>query len=257
MRTAKFRTYFFVIVALLLLKIILVANCQKEQRPQILANVDACTHCNMMISKLNQACGYFFSGEFIPFDSPVCLMHEFDVLRKKDNIALPSVYFADFCDSKFISAESTYFLFTKHIPTVMNAGIICFADKDSAIQYQKHQNEKIVEWKMFQAISCSPDTNISAILSLQGLDPQTVLLKKNQLVEWTFTGKGLKTQVDLILKGYEEFGSISITADGKPVKYKILASRPGTGFAFFTNDGATPFGMVKISGAHTKDEEVM
>ena len=119
----------------------------------------------------------------------------------------------------------------------MNAGVICFADKDSAIHYQKHQNEEIVAWKMFQAISCSPDTNISATLSLQGLDPQTVILKKNQIVEWTFTGKGFRSQIDLTLRGYEEFGSISIPADGKPVKYKILASRPGTGFAFFTNDG--------------------
>ena len=61
----------------------------------------------------------------------------------------------------------------------------------------------------------------------------------------------------IFLKGYEEMKLIGIKAGGAPVKVRMLADKPGAGFPFVRISDNQIIGMVKVTGAHTTDEEAM
>ena len=45
--------------------------------------IDACRECNMVIDRVNEACGYVGEGEFVTFDSPMCLLRNLDAMRER------------------------------------------------------------------------------------------------------------------------------------------------------------------------------
>jgi len=228
-----------------------------EKTPEIMTDLDACVHCNMMISKLNEACGYFVQGEFHPFDSPGCLLKEFED-RRKNGSQLPSgIYFVDYSTKKFITADSTFFLLTDHLPTVMNAGVLCFVSRKSASTYIKHPDEKITDWRGYQTIKGSPDRIVKITVTPAGMEPDVVILEKNELVEWVFFAQDLKGGYEFYLKGYEETGKIELLNSDSPVTVRMFANKPGAGFPFINTANEKPVGMVKVMGAHTADEEMM
>ena len=59
------------------------AGCSREITPAVVAGVDACAHCNMVIDDVNQAAGWIQDGEFVPFDSPGCLLARYEALRDR------------------------------------------------------------------------------------------------------------------------------------------------------------------------------
>ncbi len=75
--------------------------------PEVAAGIDACHQCNMVIDQVNQACGFVDQGEFIPFDSPGCLLASCDE-RRKGGLRVPgAIFFADYRDGTWHPAEST------------------------------------------------------------------------------------------------------------------------------------------------------
>jgi hypothetical protein len=232
--------------------------CRSEQKtPGITADLDACAHCNMVISKVNQACGFYVKNEFIPFDSPACLLHEFDRYKNENRTVPTRVYFGDYSNTGFMLAESTFFLITDHIPTVMNAGVVCFAAKDSAEAYKKFQDEKITDWVGYQVLKGRPDRVVKTTITPTGMIPQVIVLNKDELVEWIFQGENLHSDLIFYLKGYEDLGRIVLPASGEPVTLRMRADKPGAGFPFVRDKDEIAMGMVKVLGAHTSEEEVM
>jgi hypothetical protein len=228
-----------------------------EKTPQIMTDLDACVHCNMIISKINEACGYFTEGEFHTFDSPGCLLKEFEGFRKNSSQPPSGIYFVDYSTKKFITADSTFFLITDHIPTVMNAGVICFASKETAGEYVKSPDEKITNWRGYQTLKGTPDRIVKITVTPSGMDPDVVILEKNELVEWIFFAKDLKGGYEFYLKGYDEIGKIKLEISDGQITVRMFANRPGAGFPFINVANEKPVGMVKVMGAHTADEEMM
>jgi hypothetical protein len=251
---------FFIVAAvsvLLYLCFTLINGCINEKTPEIIVNVDACVQCNMVITQLNQACGYMGENEFIVFDSPSCLLKGYEKI-KKQGIELPeTIYFTDYTTNKFVISDSTYFLHTKHIPTVMNAGVLCFNLKETAESFIKFSDEIITDWKGYQVISGTPDRIIEVTISPESMNPGVVQIYKDELVEWKFLARDIKRKYVIYLKGYEELGEIILSENKKTVTFRMLADKPGAGFPFIFADGEVPIGMVKVVGAHTSDEEAM
>jgi hypothetical protein len=211
----------------------------------------------MVITQLDQACGFVQDETFHPFDSPVCLIKTLDS-NKKAGKGLPvSVYFSDYLTSRLLAADSVSFLMTRGIATVMNSGVLCFADKDSARSYQKSLQDRVVGWTEYQALQRNPDKVLDITLSPTGLQPETTVLNKNEIVEWRFRGENLTSDVILRLQGYEELGDIPVAASGDVYTLRMFADKPGVGFAFLSGDRQTPVGMVKVMGGHTIEEEEM
>ena len=120
-------------------------GCSREVKPAVTAGVDACAACNMAIDRPNQACGYVLDGRFVPFDSPACLLRSYEALRRAGGALPEAVYFADYRTGVFHRADSTAFLLTDRVPTVMNAGVICFGKEEEARAAKQYEDELIVD----------------------------------------------------------------------------------------------------------------
>ncbi len=253
-RRTGVRSHTFLLRLLYVAVVALLVQCGGKPTPEITEGVDACANCNMIIDKANEACGYFLDGEFVPFDSPVCLVQKFDQDRR--GASQPgAVYFADYETGRFVPADSTYFLLTDHIPTVMNGGVLCFADKSAAESRREYDDESITDWTGFRVAKGTPDRKIPVVVTPGGMEPGVITVDKGELIEWEFMGRDLETDERLSLKGYDEFGEVAVPASGAPVTRRMLASRPGSGFAFIRVIDGKPLGMVKVMGAHTVEEE--
>jgi hypothetical protein len=222
-----------------------------------MVDVDACAHCNMIITQINQACGFFLENEFIPCDSPGCLLKEFQDLRNANNTNPTGIFFMDYVTSKFVHADSTCFLLTDNIPTVMNAGVLCFADEHEAKLFKKFPEEIITNWIGYQAKKGTPDQTIKIVVTPEGMIPEIVMVNKNEIIELKFKGKNLQSPIIVQLKGYEEIGDILLPISGESVTVRMVAHLPGAGFPFIEVTSKTPLGMIKVSGTHTMDEEAL
>ena len=94
-------------------------------------------------------------------------------------------------------------------------------------------------------------------LSSKGLNPDVVLVNKDEIVEWIFVPQEPGIHDFVQLKGYDEMSKIEILSGGDPVVVRMLADKPGEGFPFIRLSDNRTLGMVKVIGAHTNDEEVM
>ncbi len=244
-------------MALLVLAGVLFPGCQSEVKLEVVAGVDACHRCNMVIDQVNQACGYIESGELVPFDSPGCLLASYNQLRTQGEPLPEEVFFVDYNKGTWHPAQKTAFLLTEHIPTVMNAGVVCFASTEAAEAMKEHDNEKVTDWIGFRTARGIPDREVEVTFGTAGMSPEVVDVTKGELVLWRVTGDDLAEDVEITVKGYPEAGMIIVPATGEEVSFRILAVRPGAGFPVIETETGKSLGRMRVSGAHTLDEEAM
>jgi hypothetical protein len=240
------------IAPVLLALVISTVACDSDTRPAVTAGVDACSHCQMVIDRVKQASGFVADGAFRPFDSPACLLAEYEVARKAGRRPV-EVYFADFETGAFRRADSTSFLVTPHIPTVMNAGIVCFGDEMRAMQRKTRSDEEILDWDGLRLGKGTPDRVVRVRVGESAIEPDRIPVNLGDLVELHLLGDG--ESMELAVRGYDEIGRIAVPGKGDPVKVRFWAARPGAGFPVIdTRTGAT-LGRLAVAGAHTLDEE--
>jgi len=232
-------------------------GCSFDAQPEITKGVDGCTSCGMTIDKVNEAAGYYVEKEFNPFCSPGCLVQSFEQGRSRGKTLPERIYFADYLGAGLRPADSTVFLLTKHIPSVMGWGIIGFADSDAARSRLRHEDERVVDWIGLRTVKGKPDRTVSLVFEVDGTVPKVVELSKGELVEWEITGRGLDRDMSVHLRGYEELGRIDIPASGEPVRIRLLATKPGAGFPFVRGGDGKVLGQVRVAGSHTPEEEDM
>lgn len=244
-------------LALLFSAGLLVAGCQGETQLKVVAGVDACHHCNMLIDQTNQACGYIKRGTLVPFDSPGCLLASYERLRTGGGGVPKEVFFVDYRDGSWHSAESTAFLLTEQIPTVMNSGVICFASVRAAEETKTYDSERITDWLGYRTARGIPDREVAVILSPHGTVPEVVDVSKGELILWRVKATGLEKDMKVAVQGYPEVGTIVIPAGGEEVSFRLMAVRPGAGFPIIEAESGEALGRMRVSGAHTLEEEEM
>jgi hypothetical protein len=231
------------------------SGCAREPEIQVVPGIDVCRECNMIIEQVNQAAGFVSGGEFIPFDSPGCLLRFYESLPKSHRPGVEDIYFADFRDGTFYSARRTALLLTSHIPTVMNAGVVAFSDADGAMEAREHPDEVVTDWHGYVTERGTPDVVLEVVFGPSGMEPEIIEVRKDDLVLLKALGRRLPTDLVLSIKGYPEAGSLTIPASGEEVQLRFLGSKPGTGFPIETAEGES-MGALRVTGAHTPDEEV-
>jgi len=239
------------------LLIVLGAGCGSGGKPEIAAGVDACASCNMVIDKVNEAAGFYTGKEFSAFCSPGCLLRNFEDMRKQKQTLPDRSYFGDYSGSGLQPADSTSFLITRHIPSVMGWGVIGFAGHEAAAAHKTHDDERVVDWIGLRTQKGTVDRKVSLVLTSAGMVPDVVEFEKGELVECAIEGRDLDRDLTIRLRGYEEVGEIHIPQSGEVVFVRILASRPGAGFPFFDTASKDVLGQIRVSGAHTREEEDM
>lgn len=244
------------LLALTVLLGLSVAGCAPSTEPEVMAGVDECGNCRMVIDQVNQAAGYVRDRGFVPFDSPACLLARFEELRKADAPMPRAVYFADFETGEFLPSDTATFLLTSHHPTVMGGEVLVFASRDAAQGLQEHDDEVVTDWLGYRTVRGEPDRRVAVTLSQEGLDPEKVEVEKGELVEWTITAAERGGEpIEITIKGYPELDAVAIPVDGSPLSFRLLASRPGDGFPIIGGATGDVLGIVVVRGPHTADEE--
>ena len=246
-RTSWFLPSLFLLLAL--------GGCLKEPEIRIVEGIDTCRECNMVIDQPKQAAGFVKDGEFVTFDSPACLLRYIEALPKDQRPPPQDIYLADYRDGEFFSADRTALLLTSHINTVMNSRVVAFSDASGAMGARQHPDEVVTDWHGYRTERGTPETTLEVVFGPHGMEPGVVEADKDDLVLLRASGQGLQIDLILSIRGYPEAGSLTIPASGEPVELRFLASRPGAGFPIGAAEGE-PVGVLKVTGAHTAEEEV-
>jgi hypothetical protein len=233
---------------------VLIAGCGGEPTPEVVAGIDGCATCGMVIDRVNEAAGWIEGVDFVPFCSPCCLLAEHDALRKSSQPLPQEAFFADYRDGTFAPAVETAFLLTDHVPTVMNARVICFNSVVAAADMRQHDDEIVTDWTGYRVLRGEPDSVIETVFGPGGMDPEVVIANKGDIVLWRARSDGLEKDVTWAIKGYPEVEPPTVSATGIEMELRFMATRPGAGFPIETLSGGKPLGMLKVSGAHTADE---
>jgi hypothetical protein len=229
-------------------------GCGGEPAPEIMAGIDGCASCGMVIDRVNEAAGWVSNNEFVPFCSPGCLLAEHDALRRSGQPVPQVAFFADYRDGTFFPAAETAFLLTDHVPTVMDARVICFNSVVAAEQMRQHDDEIVTDWTGYRVFRAEPDLVIETVFGPDGMDPEVVQADKGDIVLWRVSGNALEEDLGWHIKGYPEVQPPPVSAAGDPTVIRFMATRPGAGFPIEKESDGAPLGMLKVSGAHTADE---
>jgi len=211
----------------------------------------------MLIDRPAQACGYVMDGEFVTFDSALCLLRRYESLAAQDRDAPVEIYFADQRDAALHRAETVTFLLTHHLPTVMDSGVVAFASRQAAEAARRHDDEVLTDWPGFQLARGVPDRVLEVTIGPAGMSPEIVQVDKGELVLWKLRGTGLEQDLVVSVAGYPEIEAVVLPASGDEVEFRLMALRPGAGFPIVRTDSGEALGMLKVTGAHTLDEEAM
>jgi hypothetical protein len=230
-------------------------GCATEPKIEVVEGLDVCRECNMVIDQVNQAAGFVRQSEFITFDSPGCLLRFFESLPKEERPEDADIYFADYRDGFFQSAQQATFLLTSHIPTVMNARVVVFSDAEGAMGARQHDDEVVTDWHGYRVERGAPDAVLDVVFGPEGMEPEILAVEKDDLVELRVSGRGLTGDLTVSIRGYPEAGAMTVPASGDTVEIRFLALKPGAGFPIGSPE-TEPFGLLKVAGAHTADEEV-
>jgi hypothetical protein len=231
--------------------------CKGEQKPEILAGIDDCKHCKMVITQTNQACGFFHDNNFETFCSPTCLLSGYEYLKKEKKINDSHIYFTDYETKQFVRSDSTYFLFTKSIPTVMNSGVLCFTSTKRAESLKSQPEEFVTDWRKYQVLAGTPDKIVEIKLGDNLMEPAVVIFNKNEIIQLEIEKIGqIKNQL-FFIRGYEEVGKFKFPEGESFLTIRMIADKPGAGFPILMEGLDQPLGMIKVLGAHTRDEEVL
>lgn len=241
-------------LALMVTCVVAAFGCGGEPTPEVAAGIDGCSSCGMVIDRVNEAAGWIEGGEFIPFCSPGCLLAEHDALRKSGQSPPQAVYFADHRDGSFSLGSETAFLLTDHVPTVMNARVICFSSVVAADEMRQHADEVVTDWTGYRVLRGEPDTVVETVFGPDGMTPEIAIAKMGDIVLWRARGVDLEQDLHWTIKGYPEVEPPTVAASGNVAELRFLATRPGAGFPIEDPASGEAYGMLKVGGAHTADE---
>jgi hypothetical protein len=235
----------------------LVAGCGTDREPEIAFGIDGCSECGMLIDKEKEAAAYLVDRELSPFCSTGCLLKSSENRRQQDRPLPDRVLISDYEGSGLHPAGEMTFLLTESLTTVMGWGILGFVDRQVALAHRQSEDEQLVDWIGLRASRGEPDRTINLVLGPDGLTPETTQLEKGALVVWEIEGRELATDQVLVVRGYEHLGEITISATGEPVTFRMLATKPGEGFPLIRESDGAVVGRVRVTGAHTPDEEAI
>jgi hypothetical protein len=254
MTTSKNRWLSSYRLAVFMAFFVFVVGCGGEPTPEIMVGVDGCASCGMVIDRVNEAAGWVAGGDFVPFCSSSCLLAEHDALGKSGQPLPQAAFFADYHQGSFSPAVETAFLLTDHLPTVMNARVLCFNSVVAAEEMRQHDDEVVTDWTGYRVFRGEPDIVIETVFGPGGMDPEVVTANKGDIVLWLASGNALEEDLTWLIKGYPEVEPPPVAAAGDPMELRFMATRPGAGFPIERKTDGAPLGMLKVSGAHTADE---
>ena len=239
---ALFRTLALVLAAAGL------AACSGEVVPEVVAGVDACAYCNMVIDDVNKAAGWIEDGEFVTFDSPGCLLAQHEEQRRAGETVPEELFFAGYQDGFLHPAATVAFLLTSHLPSAMGSGAVTFASRSEAEAAREYEDEVLTDWVGYRTARGTPDREVEVSFGPDGMVPSRVEVEKGELVEWAVRSTVEDGEVSVSIKGYPEVEPVRVTAGAEPAVFRVLATRPGSGFPIVEGESGAVLGTLVVRG---------
>ena len=135
----KSNTIFFIVL--------LFVACGESEVPKIKFNVDQCDYCRMNISDGKFAAALITKkGRTYKFDDLSCMLK---YKTENTNSVFKQLYISDFIKTNtMLPVEQAFYLESEKISGPMQGHIAAFANRDSALFYQKLYDAKLVAWEL-------------------------------------------------------------------------------------------------------------
>ena len=126
--------------------VILLFSCGSSEVPSMKLNVDQCEYCRMKISDGRFGAALTTQkGRTYKFDDLICLLN---YKNENKNVNYLQFYISDFIQSNtMIQVDQAYFVEGSQIVGPMQGHIAAFANRDSALIFQKKYEAKLMNWE--------------------------------------------------------------------------------------------------------------
>ncbi len=230
---------------------LLVFGCAGVNEAEIAFGIDNCQSCNMVIDQPKEAAGIMAGGEFYPFCNPICMIHEVNRL-KVNRVKADKIYLSDYEAGGLIPAAGSTF-FVGRIQTVMNYGVVAFADRVVAESLAKSYSGELFSYNEFRSRFENPNKIYTLEIAADGISPAKILADKNDVILLKLN-YNLDRDDELIIRGYQHIKPVKLVLGESPVELKLVADKPGAGFPMELRSHSGISGRLVVQGAHTTEE---
>ena len=230
---------------------LLVFGCAGGNEAEIAFGIDNCQSCNMVIDQPKEAAGLMAGGEFFPFCNPICMIHKVNQL-KVNRAKADKIYLSDYDAGELIPAAGATF-FVGRIQTVMNYGVLAFANRSTAEALAKSYSGEILGYNEFRARFENPDKIYTLEIAVDGISPAKILADKNDVILLKLN-YNLDSEDELIIRGYQDIKPVKLVVGESPVELKLVTDKPGAGFPMELRNHNEISGRLVVQGAHTTEE---
>jgi hypothetical protein len=112
----------------------------------------------------------------------------------------------------------------------------------------------LTDWIGYRTARGTPDREVEVSFGPEGMVPDRVEVEKGELVAWTARMAPDQDELVVAIKGYPELEPVAIAAGEEPTSFRLLASRPGSGFPIVEVGADEALGVLVVQGPHTADE---
>ncbi|MCK5332091.1 MAG: nitrous oxide reductase accessory protein NosL [Candidatus Marinimicrobia bacterium] len=230
---------------------LLVFSCAGGNEVEIAFGIDNCQSCNMVIDQPKEAAGLITGGVFYPFCNPICMIHAVNQLKNAQLKPL-LVYISDYEAGGLIRASGATF-FVGQIRTVMDYGVVAFANRNSADALARSYSGELLSYNEFRSRYENPDKIFTLKITAVGISPAKILADKGDVIAFKFDYQ-LETIDELLIHGYDDIGPIKLKAGVDGVIVKFIADKPGAGFPMELRNQQGFSSRLVVQGVHTIEE---
>ncbi|MBC8400240.1 MAG: nitrous oxide reductase accessory protein NosL [Candidatus Marinimicrobia bacterium] len=235
----------------ILLASLFLFSCAGGNQAEIAFGIDNCEACNMLIDQPKEAAGLMLEDGFHPYCNPICMIHAVNRLKNAQLKPL-RVYISDYEAGGLTNASGAIF-FVGQIRTVMDYGVVAFADRNSAEDLARSYSGELLSYNEFRARYENPDQIFTLKITVVGISPAKILADKGDVIALKFDYQ-LDTTDEIIIRGYDDIGPIKLEAGVDGVIVKFIADKPGAGFPMELRNQHGFSSRLVVQGAHTTEE---
>jgi hypothetical protein len=230
--------------------ILLAVSCRMKVEPGIKAGIDECEHCTMIIQDIDQgAVAADVDEQLHTFCNPICLIYEFNKLKKAGNQPSWQNYLFDHGDETAVPAPDA-FIVHGDFQTAMGHGLLAFHTRESAVQFAGEVSGEMIAWDDLRINHENPDVSVQLSSEIVQ-EPDVFEALRGEIIQVSYDNNTGLQEV-ITLSGYDFALTVEPGSSGRAA---FIADKPGQGFAFQGSDGRI-LGMLFVGGDHTSEEAI-
>ncbi len=224
-----------------------IVSCQMKVKPAIEIGIDECENCSMIIQDIDQgAVAIDQNEELHTFCNPVCLISEWNKLKKTPEAGVWSSYLFNHGDNIAMEADKA-FIVQGDFRTAMGYGLLAFASEKSAGEFAREYYGQVISWNELRSRYETPDRTFE--IMTRPAEPGIFEAMRGEIIA-VIMNNNTDSDINITLSAHDF--SMNIPARGRGSR-SLVTDKPGEGFTF-TDDAGNLLAMLRVGGEHTAEE---